>query len=224
MVFSSNVFLFLFLPVFLGLYYLSGQRYRNLLLLLASYAFYAWWRVDFLLLFAAVTLWNYVFALRIQAHAGTEAARRWVVAGVVGNLATLGYFSPEVAITMQDKPAPTQDEPTQTVRQGRHHHVVEHRAGLGPHDVVLDSDLGVRQQDDRQVGQIIGDQHIRPARQDQQRTRAVPERGQRADHLGGGIAGDQTGCHRSDTERGQGCQRHVIVDRRAPDIRTDHGR
>ncbi|MHC3967657.1 hypothetical protein ACIPM3_02055, partial [Pseudomonas aeruginosa] len=30
MVFSSNVFLFLFLPVFLGLYYLSGERYRNL--------------------------------------------------------------------------------------------------------------------------------------------------------------------------------------------------
>ena len=58
MVFSSNVFLFLFLPIFLGLYYLSGQRYRNLLLLIASYVFYAWWRVDFLALFAAVTLWN----------------------------------------------------------------------------------------------------------------------------------------------------------------------
>ena len=52
MVFSSNVFLFLFLPIFLGLYYLSGQRYRNLLLLVASYVFYAWWRVDFLALFA----------------------------------------------------------------------------------------------------------------------------------------------------------------------------
>ena len=34
MIFASNVFLFLFLPVFLGLYYLSGERYRNLLLLL----------------------------------------------------------------------------------------------------------------------------------------------------------------------------------------------
>ena len=41
MVFSSNVFLFLFLPIFHGLYYLSGQRYRNLLLLIASYVFYA---------------------------------------------------------------------------------------------------------------------------------------------------------------------------------------
>ncbi|WP_277372767.1 MBOAT family protein [Pseudomonas sp. AA-38] len=92
MVFSSNVFLFLFLPIFLGLYYLCPNRGRNLLILIGSYIFYAWWRVDFLLLFAAVTLWNYVFGLRIQANAGTEAARRWVVAGVVGNLATLGYF------------------------------------------------------------------------------------------------------------------------------------
>lgn len=92
MVFSSNVFLFLFLPIFLGLYYLCPNRGRNLLILIGSYTFYAWWRVDFLLLFAAVTLWNYLFGLRIQAHAGTETARRWVVAGVLGNLATLGYF------------------------------------------------------------------------------------------------------------------------------------
>ncbi|MGG2399289.1 MBOAT family O-acyltransferase [Pseudomonas sp. SH1-B] len=92
MVFSSNVFLFLFLPIFLGLYYLCPNRGRNLLILIGSYTFYAWWRVDFLLLFAAVTLWNYGIGLRIHAHAGTQMARRWVVAGVVGNLATLGYF------------------------------------------------------------------------------------------------------------------------------------
>lgn len=92
MVFSSNVFLFLFLPAFLGLYYLCPNRHRNLLILVGSYAFYAWWRVDFLLLFAVVTLWNYGIALRIHANAGNQVARRWVVAGVAGNLATLGYF------------------------------------------------------------------------------------------------------------------------------------
>ena len=93
MVFSSNVFLFLFLPIFLGLYYLSSNRYRNLLILIGSYAFYAWWRVDFLLLFIAVTLWNYGFGLRIyRAGVRSKAAQRWVLWGVVGNLATLGYF------------------------------------------------------------------------------------------------------------------------------------
>ena len=69
MVFSSNVFLFLFLPIFLGLYYLSGQRYRNLLLLIASYIFYAWWRVDFLALFIGVTVWNYWIGLQVAQQA-----------------------------------------------------------------------------------------------------------------------------------------------------------
>lgn len=93
MVFSSNVFLFLFLPVFLALYYLSGRRYRNLLLLLASYLFYAWWRVDFLALFAAVTLWNYWIGLKVgAAGVRTRPAQRWLLAGVAVDLAVLGYF------------------------------------------------------------------------------------------------------------------------------------
>ncbi|WP_375170552.1 MBOAT family O-acyltransferase [Marinobacter sp.] len=93
MVFSSNIFLFLFLPAFLGVYYLTPFRHRSWVILLGSYAFYAWWRVDFLLLFVAVTLWNYLIGLGIhRAGLGTARARRWVGIGVAGDLATLGYF------------------------------------------------------------------------------------------------------------------------------------
>jgi alginate O-acetyltransferase complex protein AlgI len=93
MVFSSNVFLFLFLPLFLVLYYLSGNRWRNLLLLTASYVFYAWWRVDFLALFAAVTLLNYWVGLRIgAAGVRTSMAERWLALGVTIDLSVLGYF------------------------------------------------------------------------------------------------------------------------------------
>ncbi|WP_166269550.1 MBOAT family O-acyltransferase [Marinobacter caseinilyticus] len=93
MVFSSNIFLFLFLPVFLGLYYLTPFRHRSWIILLGSYAFYAWWRVDFLLLFVAVTIWNYLIGLGVhRAGIGTARARRWVAVGVAGDLATLGYF------------------------------------------------------------------------------------------------------------------------------------
>jgi alginate O-acetyltransferase complex protein AlgI len=93
MVFSSSVFLFLFLPAFLALYYLSGNRFRNLFLLTASYVFYAWWRVDFLGLFAAVTLFNYWIGLGIGASGvRTRAARRWLILGVVLDLCVLGYF------------------------------------------------------------------------------------------------------------------------------------
>ena len=93
MVFSSQIFLFAFLPLFLAIYYLCPPRGRNLVVLIGSYAFYAWWRVDFLLLFMAVTGWNYLIGLRIaDAGVRSEAARRWCVLGVVVNLGVLAYF------------------------------------------------------------------------------------------------------------------------------------
>ena len=58
MVFSSSIFLFLFLPVFLGIYYLTPFKFRSWVILLGSYSFYAWWRVDFLLLFKAARFFN----------------------------------------------------------------------------------------------------------------------------------------------------------------------
>ena len=42
MVFSSLLFLFRFLPAVLILYFLAPRRWRNLVLLLFSLAFYAW--------------------------------------------------------------------------------------------------------------------------------------------------------------------------------------
>ncbi len=92
MVFSSNIFLFLFLPFFLGIYYLTPTRWKSLTILLGSYSFYAWWRVDFLLLFAGVTLWNHVVAKNILKYEGQKSGRRWMQIGVAGNLLTLGLF------------------------------------------------------------------------------------------------------------------------------------
>lgn len=93
MVFSSNIFLFLFLPLFLAAYYLAPDRLRSWVIVGGSWLFYAWWRVDFLLLFVGVTFFNWWIGLRI-ASAGqrTAKARRWMVFGVVADLGVLGYF------------------------------------------------------------------------------------------------------------------------------------
>jgi alginate O-acetyltransferase complex protein AlgI len=95
MVFSSNAFLFLFLPVFLTAYYLTPNRarLRNWVVLIGSYVFYAWWRVDFLILFTAVTLWNYLIGLAIARHGvRTARSRQWLILGTTVDLCTLGYF------------------------------------------------------------------------------------------------------------------------------------
>jgi len=42
MVFSSTLFLLLFLPVFLFFYHLAAVKYKNWVILIASLFFYAW--------------------------------------------------------------------------------------------------------------------------------------------------------------------------------------
>lgn len=95
MIFASNVFLFLYLPVFLLVYFLARPAWRSSVIVAASYLFYAWWRPDFLLLFVGITYWNFWFGLRIrqrQEAGNRQAASRLLWLGVIGNLATLGYF------------------------------------------------------------------------------------------------------------------------------------
>ena len=93
MVFSSAIFLTIYLPLFLILYYTVFKNQRSLLILLASYIFYGFWRIDFLMLFIGATVFNYFVSIPIQkAGAGTAKARKWVAIGVTGDLLLLGYF------------------------------------------------------------------------------------------------------------------------------------
>jgi alginate O-acetyltransferase complex protein AlgI len=91
MVFSSPIFLFIYLPLFLLAYYLTPFRGKSYVILAGSYAFYAWWRIDYLLLFVALTAWNYALGLQI-AKREKPASYRWLTLGVVTNLLTLCYF------------------------------------------------------------------------------------------------------------------------------------
>lgn len=93
MIFSSNVFLFIFLPIFLSAYYLTPISKRSWTILVGSYLFYAWWRIDFLALFIGVTLWSYWVGLKVESALQQDrSAKLWVSIGVAVNLAVLGYF------------------------------------------------------------------------------------------------------------------------------------
>jgi alginate O-acetyltransferase complex protein AlgI len=92
MIFSSNLFLFGFLPLFLACYYLTPLRFRSAVILAFSYAFYGWWRWDFLALLVAASVISYAFALAIDASHDEQRRRQLLTLAVSGNLAALAYF------------------------------------------------------------------------------------------------------------------------------------
>ena len=66
MVFSTPVFLFVFLSVVLFGSYVLPKRARNLFLLLANLVFYAYGEPKYVLLMIGSIVLNYVFALFAQ--------------------------------------------------------------------------------------------------------------------------------------------------------------
>ncbi len=93
MVFSSTIFLFLFLPIVILAYFMAGSRGRNLVLLLASLVFYAWGETIYLLLMLTSISLNYVVGLLLE-HSRRKGAsgRGPLIFGLTANLGLLGFF------------------------------------------------------------------------------------------------------------------------------------
>ena len=93
MVFSSNEFLFFYLPLSLILYFLVPLRFRNLALFLVSLVFYGWEKPIYLLIMLFVIATNYIFGYLIdKAENDAPKRKQMLIFGVVINLATLGFF------------------------------------------------------------------------------------------------------------------------------------
>jgi len=92
MVFSSPIFLFLFLPIVLGVYFLLPKALWNLWLLVASLCFYAWGERLFTLVMVASISMNYVFGLLLERFRGRPGMKATMVVAAVANLGLLiGY-------------------------------------------------------------------------------------------------------------------------------------
>lgn len=95
MVFSSFVFLFIFIPVLFVIYFAVPARYRearNGVLLLFSLVFYAYGGIMFLPLMILSILINYTFGLLVSPERGAQARKISLIPSVVLNLGLLGYF------------------------------------------------------------------------------------------------------------------------------------
>ena len=93
MVFTTYVFIFYFLPLFLALYYSLPRRWRNLWITLASYVFYGWWEPWFVGLMLFTTVLDFFWGRVITRPGATRRQQQLAVAAcVVTNLSFLGFF------------------------------------------------------------------------------------------------------------------------------------
>lgn len=85
MVFSSLIFLFVFLPITLALYYIVPKPLKNPVLILCSLIFYAWETPQYLVLMLFSVVFNYCAGLELDGlhQRGKSKAARWVMIAVV---------------------------------------------------------------------------------------------------------------------------------------------
>ena len=93
MVFADLLFLYLFLPVNLILYYLTrNYGFRNFVLVAMSFLFYAWGEPVWVLLLLFSGALVYVCGLLVERYAGTWRSKAALIAAVAINLSLLGIF------------------------------------------------------------------------------------------------------------------------------------
>ena len=92
MTFSSNTFLFAFLPLTLLGYYLIRKDLRNLFLLVTSLVFFAWAEIRAVPVLVGVILLSYLAALLMDRAPKGLARRLLLVTVVLGDIAILGYY------------------------------------------------------------------------------------------------------------------------------------
>jgi alginate O-acetyltransferase complex protein AlgI len=89
--FTSLQFVF-FLPIVFGLYWTLPVRWRNLLLLLASYYFYMTWNYRFGALLFATTFIDWILGLQIEKNSSAKRKKLLVALSLITNLGCLAAF------------------------------------------------------------------------------------------------------------------------------------
>ncbi len=93
MIFSSAVFLCIYLPLVLPGYYICPKKWRNLFLLIVSLVFYAWGEPKYVLLMMFSILINYIFGrLTDKNRENRRRLKLLLVLSVVIDLGLLGFF------------------------------------------------------------------------------------------------------------------------------------
>lgn len=90
MSFTTIEFMFRFLPIFLIVYYVVPTRYKNMILLIGSFVFYAWGQHFYLLLLMLSIVVNYTFGRLIGERQSQK--KPLLILGLIYNFGLLVFF------------------------------------------------------------------------------------------------------------------------------------
>lgn len=93
MVFSSIIFLFYFLPITFGVYYISPTKYKNLVLFVSSLFFYCWGEVRYFPLIVFSIVFEYIIVIIMDKFKHKRKIQTAILLfSIVVNLGLLGLF------------------------------------------------------------------------------------------------------------------------------------
>ena len=92
MVFSSMTFIWIFLPILLFVYYISKEKYRNIILLIFSLIFYSWGEHKYIVLMLISILVNYIFGRILDKCNKKKNKTIVLIFSIIFNLGLLVYF------------------------------------------------------------------------------------------------------------------------------------
>ena len=93
MVFSSLIFLFVFLPFVLAVYYITPKKFRNLTLFIVDLVFYAWGEPWLVVLMLVSIMLNYTAGILIGINREKKSLSKFIfILALILNLGLLGFF------------------------------------------------------------------------------------------------------------------------------------
>jgi len=92
MVFSSSLFLFYFLPLFLLVYFIAPGKFKNIVILLFSICFYMWGAPRFVFVILGSIIVDFILSKKIYYSENQKLRKRWLIFSVVLNVSILLYF------------------------------------------------------------------------------------------------------------------------------------
>jgi len=92
MVFSSVLFLTYFLPIFLLIYYLTGKKHKNHVILISSILFYSWGAPKFVFVILASTYIDFYIVKTLYLSDSLKKKKLLLAISIFINLGLLAYF------------------------------------------------------------------------------------------------------------------------------------